>query len=208
MSEERLGLASGRVVVVPYDPRWPALFEAAATEIRAALGADALEVHHVGSTAVTDLAAKLAPLGYEHRPDEEIPDRYFFRRFRAAGRTARRTPRGNPLSCGACFFRSGVSAPYPEPRTPPSTRQRRNDDQGPHGARDSHRRGLRPARSRRPDPSPTGGLGYQTTGVVHVRIACARPMQRGGNFRSLTAYELRKNDGRWSVVDGRILEIT
>jgi GrpB-like predicted nucleotidyltransferase (UPF0157 family) len=105
---DSLGLNSGEVVVVPYDPRWPAAFEAAAGELRAALGGAILAVHHVGSTSVPGLCAKpvldilvsvadfnearrLAPqlesLGYEFRPDEDIPDRHYFRRKRGMVRT-------------------------------------------------------------------------------------------------------------------------
>jgi GrpB-like predicted nucleotidyltransferase (UPF0157 family) len=79
------------LTIVPYDPAWPAMFEAEASELRAALGADALRIEHVGSTAVAGLAAKpvidiqvsvpsLAPgaryteiltrLGYTHMPVE------------------------------------------------------------------------------------------------------------------------------------------
>jgi GrpB-like predicted nucleotidyltransferase (UPF0157 family) len=105
---EPLGLARGTVSVVPYDPRWPALFAVAAREIRDTLGPAALSVDHVGSTAVPGLCAKpvldilvtipdfaqglelvqpLAGLGYEFRPGEEIPDRHYFRRRRGEVRT-------------------------------------------------------------------------------------------------------------------------
>jgi GrpB-like predicted nucleotidyltransferase (UPF0157 family) len=98
---EPLGLRSGEVVVTPYDTRWPGLFETAALELREALGPSSLAVHHVGSTAVPGLCSKpildilvsiadftaglklvpiLESLGYEFRPDEEIPDRHYFRR--------------------------------------------------------------------------------------------------------------------------------
>jgi len=98
---EPLGLRRGEVVVVPYDPRWPILFEEASALLKAALGPAILAVHHVGSTAVpglcakpildvlvavphfedaTQLVAQLKPLGYEFRPEEEIPDRHYFRR--------------------------------------------------------------------------------------------------------------------------------
>ena len=98
---EPLGLKRGQVVVVPYDSRWPILFEEASAQLQAALGSAILAVHHVGSTAVPGLEAKpildllvsvpdfekavqlvprLAALGYEFRPDEEIPDRHYFRR--------------------------------------------------------------------------------------------------------------------------------
>ena len=98
---EPLGLRRGEVVVVPYDPRWPTLFEEASAQLTAALGSAILAVHHVGSTAVPGLCAKpildvlvsvpnfedatqlverLLALGYEFRPEEEIPDRHYFRR--------------------------------------------------------------------------------------------------------------------------------
>jgi GrpB-like predicted nucleotidyltransferase (UPF0157 family) len=105
---EPLGLRSGEVIVVAYDTRWPALFETTATELRKALGPSILAVHHVGSTSVPGLCSKpildmlvsisdlnaglelvavLEPLGYEFRPDEEIPDRHYFRRRIGTTRT-------------------------------------------------------------------------------------------------------------------------
>lgn len=48
----------GPVEIVPYDPGWPLRYRAAAADIRAALGATALHVEHVGSTSVEGLAAK------------------------------------------------------------------------------------------------------------------------------------------------------
>ena len=41
----------------PYDPTWPALYEAEAAKVRAAHGADA-DVHHVGSTSLPGISAK------------------------------------------------------------------------------------------------------------------------------------------------------
>ena len=46
------------VVLADYDPAWPQLFEREAQRIRGALGERALEIEHVGSTAVPGLAAK------------------------------------------------------------------------------------------------------------------------------------------------------
>lgn len=46
------------VVLVPYDPGWPARFLDLAGKIRAVLGDIALDVEHVGSTSVPGLAAK------------------------------------------------------------------------------------------------------------------------------------------------------
>jgi GrpB-like predicted nucleotidyltransferase (UPF0157 family) len=46
------------IVVADYDPIWPHWFESAAFRIREALGDQALEIHHVGSTSVRGLPAK------------------------------------------------------------------------------------------------------------------------------------------------------
>jgi GrpB-like predicted nucleotidyltransferase (UPF0157 family) len=47
-----------RVIIVDYDPSWPERYEEEAARIRAAVGARALEIHHIGSTAVPGLPAK------------------------------------------------------------------------------------------------------------------------------------------------------
>jgi GrpB-like predicted nucleotidyltransferase (UPF0157 family) len=47
-----------KVVVVDYDPAWPACFEWDRTRIADALGAAALSIDHIGSTSVPGLAAK------------------------------------------------------------------------------------------------------------------------------------------------------
>ena len=77
------------IAIVPYDERWPAEFGRIAAALREALGALALRIDHIGSTAVPGLAAKdlievqvtvaaldaaaiataLAPLGYALRDD-------------------------------------------------------------------------------------------------------------------------------------------
>ncbi len=46
------------VTLVEYDPRWPALFEREASRVHRALGDRALQIEHVGSTAVPGLVAK------------------------------------------------------------------------------------------------------------------------------------------------------
>ena len=46
------------VIVTPYNPDWPAMFEAEAAKIREALGDNCLAIHHIGSTSVPGLAAK------------------------------------------------------------------------------------------------------------------------------------------------------
>jgi GrpB-like predicted nucleotidyltransferase (UPF0157 family) len=46
------------IALADYDPDWPVLFAREAARIRAALGARAVQVEHVGSTSVPGLAAK------------------------------------------------------------------------------------------------------------------------------------------------------
>ena len=107
-SDIRAVTASSRgthtLVVVPYDPRWPAAFEAEAIRVRDALGALALRIDHHGSTSVAGLAAKpvidiqvsvtalqpiaaygdrLRAIGYHHvpHPDDAVCP-FFHRPFR------------------------------------------------------------------------------------------------------------------------------
>jgi GrpB-like predicted nucleotidyltransferase (UPF0157 family) len=89
------------VAVVPYDPAWPATFEALREVYVAALGGIAAAVEHVGSTSVPNLAAKpiididvvipsivdvaeavrrLGVLGYRHQGDLGVPGREAFTR--------------------------------------------------------------------------------------------------------------------------------
>ncbi|MGH3102588.1 MAG: GrpB family protein [Gaiellaceae bacterium] len=100
-------MSSDEVVIVPYDERWPALYETAAFELREALGEALVGIEHIGSTAVPGLAAKpivdvavgvdtlargralvdaVVGLGYEYVPEHEaeLPFRRFFHR-RPAG---------------------------------------------------------------------------------------------------------------------------
>jgi GrpB-like predicted nucleotidyltransferase (UPF0157 family) len=46
------------IEIVPYDPNWPLEYERIAADVRAALGALAMRVDHIGSTSVPGLAAK------------------------------------------------------------------------------------------------------------------------------------------------------
>jgi GrpB-like predicted nucleotidyltransferase (UPF0157 family) len=52
----RAGVRNGRVELVAYDPAWPALYETERERLEPLL--DALEIHHIGSTAVPGLLAK------------------------------------------------------------------------------------------------------------------------------------------------------
>ncbi|HXE89664.1 MAG TPA: GrpB family protein [Terriglobales bacterium] len=47
-----------KIQILPYDARWPELFQREAERIRTVLGAQALRIEHTGSTSVPGLAAK------------------------------------------------------------------------------------------------------------------------------------------------------
>jgi GrpB-like predicted nucleotidyltransferase (UPF0157 family) len=47
-----------KIEIVPYDPEWPAAFEAEAARLRTALKTLALRIDHHGSTAIPGLSAK------------------------------------------------------------------------------------------------------------------------------------------------------
>jgi len=89
------------VELAPYDPGWPDQYEAERTKIAAALGDLAVEIHHIGSTAIPGLDAKpvidtmvvvrrlddaarcIAPLqtlGYTFVDYPQNTDRRFFRK--------------------------------------------------------------------------------------------------------------------------------
>ena len=92
------------IEVVPYNPRWPTLFDTASGEIRAVIGEFITGIEHIGSTAVPGLSAKpvidiligvrsladaplflppLAPLGYTYVPAHEdvFPERRYLHRI-------------------------------------------------------------------------------------------------------------------------------
>jgi len=47
-----------KIIVVPYDDRWPEMFEAESLLIKTLLGGMVKDVHHIGSTSVPGLSAK------------------------------------------------------------------------------------------------------------------------------------------------------
>lgn len=90
-----------RVRVVPYDPLWPARFQAEAGRLRPAFGPGLVDLCHMGSTSVPGLSAKpiidilaivdriatvderldaLAALGYECLGEYGIPGRRYLRK--------------------------------------------------------------------------------------------------------------------------------
>ena len=96
-----LGLESGVVRLVEYDTRWPDLFIAEARRIREEVGPLPLHLEHVGGTSIPHMCAKpvldivagrppaspiqdyvvaLTQAGYDHRGEQGVPGREFFRR--------------------------------------------------------------------------------------------------------------------------------
>jgi len=94
-----LGCERHLVRLVPYQPAWADLFAQEAGALRRALGDRVVCIEHVGSTAVPGLDAKpildivvavrdmrevaafeaaLAPLGYFHKPQNDMPGRLYF----------------------------------------------------------------------------------------------------------------------------------
>ncbi len=83
--------SSKTVEVISYNPNWPLEFEQEAENIKWALGKSCVEIHHVGSTSVPELAAKpridiiavlcditdaiekLESLGYKYKGEFNIP---------------------------------------------------------------------------------------------------------------------------------------
>lgn len=104
MSEpSAVGLESGMVRVVNYDPRWPVLYAGETARLRGALATCGLTLvlEHTGSTAIPGLVAKpivdilagcaedeerdpliaaIESAGYVYRGEQGIPGRDFFRR--------------------------------------------------------------------------------------------------------------------------------
>lgn len=95
------------ILVLDHDPDWVASFEKEANRIRAALGANLVNIHHIGSTSITHTKAKpvidmllevssldeldqqsasLQALNYEAKGEFGIPGRRYFRLDDAAGR--------------------------------------------------------------------------------------------------------------------------
>jgi GrpB-like predicted nucleotidyltransferase (UPF0157 family) len=96
-----LGLPQGHNYLVPHDPEWPKLFEGERMRLRSVLPAEAVDIQHIGSTAVPGLLAKpiidiaigarsysmaeqwqeaMASLGYDYPGDIGIPDHRIYGR--------------------------------------------------------------------------------------------------------------------------------
>lgn len=98
---ELIGGAERReLVLVPYDPGWPAAFERQRHRIAATLGSDAAGIEHIGSTAVPGLAAKpivdvlvtVPDVADEARYRPQLLDAGYLLRTREPGHRLFRTP--------------------------------------------------------------------------------------------------------------------
>jgi GrpB-like predicted nucleotidyltransferase (UPF0157 family) len=115
---DSLGLESGVVRLVEYDARWPALFAAEQRRIRDQCGTLALRLEHVGGTSIPGMCAKpvldiaagrprdsstrdyvaaLKQAGYEHRGEQGVPGRQFFRRGQPRAYHVHLVEEGGPL---------------------------------------------------------------------------------------------------------------
>ncbi len=91
-----------RIDVVSYNPAWVAKFEAEEKRIKAIFGTNALEIHHIGSTAIPGLMAKptidlllvvndieavdaldpeMKAIGYRPKGENGIPGRRYFQKL-------------------------------------------------------------------------------------------------------------------------------
>jgi phosphoglycolate phosphatase len=126
-----VGLESGEVRLVDYDPRWPGVFAAEAARIAAATAGLPLRLEHIGSTSISGLCAKpiidiaagrpagsaldayvtrLEAAGYRYRGDLGVAGREFFclgepRRFHL-----HLVEEGGPLWRGYLGFRDYLRA--------------------------------------------------------------------------------------------------
>lgn len=89
------------VVVVPYNPEWPKLFEAEMKVVASVFGSELVRSHHIGSTSIPEmcakpvidillevadlnrvdrLASKMISVGYEVKGEFGIPGRRYYRK--------------------------------------------------------------------------------------------------------------------------------
>jgi len=143
-----------RVTVVPYDARWPQGFGAASAEVAAALGANLLQIHHIGSTAIPGMCAKpvidmlavvadvgaidardaqMRALGYESMGEFGIAGRRYLRRDNSAGERTHQVhafQRGSPHVRRHLAFRDFMRA-HAEPAEQYAALKRRLADAHP-----------------------------------------------------------------------------
>ena len=124
-----LGLHHGTVALRDPTPRWSELYEEEAGRIRRALGDVALDVQHVGSTAVPGLRAKpildiavgvrrlddaeryrapLEALGYDYRPEAGVPNTVVFGRGTPRTHLVHVVAHDGPVWAGLVGFRDAL----------------------------------------------------------------------------------------------------
>jgi GrpB-like predicted nucleotidyltransferase (UPF0157 family) len=134
MMTEPLGLESGVVRLIEYNPRWPELFVAEAKRIRDHCGASALRLEHIGGTsipgmwakpivdilagrphaaAIQDYVSALARAGYEHRGERGVLGREYFRRGEPRSYHLHLVEEGGPLWRDYLAFRDHLRS-HPE----------------------------------------------------------------------------------------------
>jgi GrpB-like predicted nucleotidyltransferase (UPF0157 family) len=128
---DSLGLESGVVRLVEYDPGWPALFAAEQQRIHDQAGTLALRLEHVGGTSIPGMCAKpvldiaagrprdastrdyvtaLQRAGYEHRGERGVPGRQFFCRGEPRAYHVHLVEEGGPLWRDYVAFRNFLRA--------------------------------------------------------------------------------------------------
>lgn len=126
-----LGLESGFVRLAEYDTRWPALFAAEQQRIRDQSGTLTLSLEHIGGTSIPGMCAKpvldiavgrprdtpvqdyiaaLTRAGYEHRGEQGLPGREFFRRGQPRAYHVHLVEEGGPLWRDYLAFRDYLRA--------------------------------------------------------------------------------------------------
>jgi len=99
---EQESLDNIRYEVIPYDPKWAELFKLEKEKIKSIFGNEAMAIEHIGSTAVSELAAKpvidiavlvashksvdkyikpLSELGYKYDQPASSSERHFLRKY-------------------------------------------------------------------------------------------------------------------------------
>jgi GrpB-like predicted nucleotidyltransferase (UPF0157 family) len=126
-----LGLESGVVRLVEYDSRWPALFSDEQRRLRAVCDPLPLRFEHIGGTSIPGMPAKpvldilagrphessrlhciaaLIRAGYQHRGEQGVPGREFFRRGQPRAYHTHLVDLGGPLWDDYLAFRDYLRA--------------------------------------------------------------------------------------------------
>jgi len=149
-----LGVPKDRTFLVPHDPRWAQLFDGERQRLSSTLGAEALKIEHIGSTAIPGMCAKpvidmlavvadvgaidardaqMRALGYESMGEFGIAGRRYLRRDNSAGERTHQVhafQRGSPHVRRHLAFRDFMRA-HAEPAEQYAALKRRLADAHP-----------------------------------------------------------------------------